>query len=67
MYTCPANTARAKTRKDDNMNNEIYNMKSYELELQKVILQERHWWWQRGLAIAALVAAIYELSGKGFL
>ncbi len=48
------------------MNEETARMKNYELELQKQIELSRHWLWQRGFWIAALIIAVYELSGRGF-
>ncbi|MEO0437897.1 MAG: hypothetical protein AAF098_13410 [Pseudomonadota bacterium] len=52
------------------MNEDTYRMKNYELELQKQIELSRQWMWQRGVWIAtcsmAVIALMYELSGKGF-
>ena len=55
------------------MNEENYRVKNYELKLQKLELQKqielsRHWFWQRGVWIAAIAIAgtslVYEIAGR---
>ncbi|MEO1080817.1 MAG: hypothetical protein AAFY29_14765 [Pseudomonadota bacterium] len=50
------------------MDERNYRTRNYELELQKQLELSRHWFWQRGMWIAALSIAatslVYEIAGR---